>query len=115
MFRIESIGRARRTIVSEETGRIIPYCYRRSLHFNFGRGEIPSRAQRLESYAFVRAIAERLVLGVATAAQAKNGAPREVEFIPIHVLYREIALQPDRSIIHNRDFCWHQSDANKYN
>jgi hypothetical protein len=55
----------------------------------------------------MRSIAERLVSGSSAAAQPDGGTPGEPKLVPVGVLNREIALEANRTVIENDDFCWH--------
>ena len=68
------------------------------------RGKFVRLALRLESFHAMLAVAERLLFGKAAAAKADLGTPHEAVFIAVLILNREIALDPNRAVIRNRNF-----------
>jgi four helix bundle protein len=59
---------------------------------NLGRRQFPCRTSRHESRRLVMAVAKRLVLGVAAAAQRDHLTAAQPEFITFGVVNREISL-----------------------
>jgi hypothetical protein len=74
------------------------------LWFWFGRGEFASFHLVLKSGAGVRAIAKRLVLGLAAAAQRNESTARQTELAALGIANIKIAFYADGAIAHDRDF-----------
>jgi len=51
----------------------------------------------------MRAVAERLVLGLSAAAQTDGGPPGQIERFSFHIVNRKLALDLNRAVIVDRD------------
>jgi hypothetical protein len=76
----------------------------RKLDNDLGRRQFPGRAARFEALRLVIAIAERLVLRVAAAAERDHFSAREPEFFSFEVVDCKIPLNADRAIVVYCDF-----------
>ena len=83
------------------------------LDFGRGRRQRSRRANRLECDLAVGAVTEGLVLRGAAAAQANGLAAAQIEWIAVHVVNGELALNADRVVIADGDFCWHSFDRSR--
>ena len=77
------------------------------LNFWCGRWKISGRNFTGEIGVAVGAIAERLVGGMAAAAESDGCASGETEFISGEIDDFKIAFNQDWAVIFECDFCWH--------
>ena len=77
------------------------------LDFRCGRGQIAGGADGVESLAAMGAVAERLVFGVAAAAQGDGRASRQPEGVSFHIRDGEFSFNANRAVVANGDFSWH--------
>src|SRR6185503_17298162 len=68
-----------------------------------GRRERARNDQGFEAALVVRAVAERLVGGLTAAAEGDQGAARQIERLPLLIDDREVSLDPDGTVVANRD------------
>src|ERR1700687_3490431 len=81
---------------------------REALQLRFGCGELPGGHGIGKSGGLVRAIAERLVGGVAAAAKADDRTTRQAEGLSLRVENFEIAFDAYGSVVIDRNFrCRH--------